>query len=181
VLGTNRIVIEGVALNNTIADSLLHDVFVGPDAVRTRLENITVNIGGGGGNVHNQASDTLFTGVSGVNPFHWLGTIGIGTRNPNSNPVGLTPHLKLDVSGRIRAHAFDVGDIIFRKEGEALWRMFEDEDGLHLEELRTGLVSRVFLERDMAPLAAQLEDHRLRLQALEQELGPRRRPPPVAR
>jgi hypothetical protein len=116
-----------------------------------------------------------------VNPSDWFGTLCLGTRTPNSNPVGLTPHLKLQVDGRIRARAFDVGGIIFRKDGEALWPMFEDDEGLHLEELRTGEISRVFLERDMAPLAAEVEDNRRRLQALEQEIGPRRRPPPVAR
>jgi hypothetical protein len=42
----------------------------------------------------------------------------------------------LHVVGKVKAQAFDTGDITFRKEGEALWRMFEDEDGLYLESLK---------------------------------------------
>ncbi|MHC4115406.1 MAG: hypothetical protein ACYSSL_08835, partial [Planctomycetota bacterium] len=67
------------------------------------------------------------------------GDVGIGTSNPASG-------YKLDVEGKIQATAFDTGDITFRKNGEILWRMFEDEDGLYLENMRTGKVYRFVLQ-----------------------------------
>lgn len=38
------------------------------------------------------------------------------------------------------------GDIIFQKDGEELWRMFEDEEGLYAESLKTGKVYKFLLE-----------------------------------
>lgn len=52
------------------------------------------------------------------------------------------------MEGSIQAKSFDVGDIIFRdqKNQKELWRMFEDEDGLYLENAKTGKVYRFVLK-----------------------------------
>ena len=68
-------------------------------------------------------------------------SVGIGTATP---AAGYT----LDVEGKVQATAFDTGDITFRDQDtqEILWRMFEDEDGLYLENMATGKVYRFVLE-----------------------------------
>jgi hypothetical protein len=69
------------------------------------------------------------------------GNVGIGTTSPASG-------YKLDVEGKIQANSFDVGDITFRdqKTNKILWRMFEDENGLYLENSKTGKIYRFLLE-----------------------------------
>ncbi|MCD6478723.1 MAG: hypothetical protein J7L44_02435, partial [Candidatus Diapherotrites archaeon] len=54
----------------------------------------------------------------------------------------------LRVRGKVRAEGFDTGDIIFRDSGSGvpLWRMFEDEDGLYLENKKTGKVYKFVLQ-----------------------------------
>ena len=157
VFATGKIMLGKTTLNTTIANGLIHAIAIDAEARRTRLENLMVDLGASGGGIEDHATDTQYTGVSGVNPFDWFGTLGIGIQNPNSNPVGLTPDLKLHVDGRIRADAFDTGDILFRADGRPLWRMYEDEHGLQLENVRTGEVSKVFLENDLRPLADRLD------------------------
>ena len=57
--------------------------------------------------------------------------VGIGTNNPNAT---------LDVEGTVEAYQFNTGDIYFQKDGKKLWRMFEDENGLYVENLETGKI-----------------------------------------
>ena len=65
------------------------------------------------------------------------GNVGIATTDPQYT---------LDVEGNVEAHAYYTGDIIFQKDKEKLWRMFEDEEGLYLENLKTGTVYRFVLQ-----------------------------------
>jgi hypothetical protein len=65
------------------------------------------------------------------------GIVGIGTFYPSQ---------RLDVEGYVQAYGYYTGDIIFQKDKEKLWRMFEDEDGLYLENLKTGKVYRFVLQ-----------------------------------
>jgi hypothetical protein len=65
------------------------------------------------------------------------GSVGIGTTNPA---------YKLDVEGYAQAQGYYTGDIIFQKDNQKLWRMFEDEDGLYLESLKTGKIYRFILQ-----------------------------------
>ncbi len=73
-----------------------------------------------------------------------------------------TDIMEFDTSGNVYldhsiwAAAFHTNDIIFRKNGKELWRMFEDEKGLYLENLATNKVSKIFLEEDIAALKAQI-------------------------
>jgi hypothetical protein len=66
----------------------------------------------------------------------------IDTVTSPSSPfsVGIAlPTEKLEVAGRVKAQEFITGDITFQKDGEKLWKMFEDEAGLYIENLKTGL------------------------------------------
>jgi hypothetical protein len=66
------------------------------------------------------------------------GNVGIGTMD--------YPAYKLDVEGYVQAYGYYTGDIVFQKDKQKLWRMFEDEDGLYLENLKTGKIYRFVLQ-----------------------------------
>ena len=57
-----------------------------------------------------------------------------------------SPTEKLHVNEYVKAKGYKTGDIIFEKDGNSLWRMFEHEDGLYLERLKTGKVYRFVLQ-----------------------------------
>lgn len=86
------------------------------------------------------------------------GDVGIGTTNPQ---------YKLDVEGYAEAYGFITGDIIFQNGDRKRWRMFENEAGLYLENIEQGLVSKIFLEEDLAPLQDELEE----LQSLKKKMA----------
>jgi hypothetical protein len=65
------------------------------------------------------------------------GNVGIGTLEPTE---------KLEVEGKVKAWGYITGDITFQKDDQKLWRMFEDEDGLYLENLKTSKVYRFILQ-----------------------------------
>jgi hypothetical protein len=166
----NKLIEIRKALNTTVENALVERIMIDQEAVRTHLDSVTVNLSGSGG-IEDLSTDTQYQSVSDVNPTDWFGTVGLGVVNPNSNPMGLTPDLKLDVEGVVRANAFSTGDITFRKDGRPLWRMFEDERGLQLEDVRTGEVSRVLLERDTHALASRVDAQEQMIQALRAELA----------
>jgi hypothetical protein len=85
------------------------------------------------------------------------GNTGIGTTSPSE---------KLDVEGYIKAWGYYTGDIIFQKDGRKLYRMFEKEDGLYLENLKTGQTSRIFLEEDFKLLKEELNELRREISAV---------------
>jgi len=79
------------------------------------------------------------------------GNVGMGTMYPSH---------ELDVEGYIQAHGYYTGDIVFQKDGQKLWRMFEDEEGLYVENIKTKKVSKVFLEDDLASVKSEIEELR---------------------
>jgi hypothetical protein len=90
--------------------------------------------------------------------------IGASSRNyslcTRSTGVGIftnEPQYELDVEGTVQAHEFITGDITFQKDGKKLWRMFEDEKGLYVENLSTGKTSKVFLEDDLRALIQKVD------------------------
>ena len=76
---------------------------------------------------------------------------------------------KLDVEGNVEAFEFITGDIVFQKDGEKLWRMFEEEDGLYLENLKTSKTSKIFLEEDLVSLKGEIEKLQKRIAQLEKQ------------
>ena len=65
------------------------------------------------------------------------GNVGIGETSPQ---------YKLDVNGPVNASEFHVGDILFQKDGEKLWQMYEEVDGLYVKSMRTGKVYKFVLQ-----------------------------------
>ena len=175
VLSTSTIDIGPASRNNVVENSLINSLSVDTTARRTVVRTTEWNITGAG-TIANNATDTVFHGSSVVNPFDWFGTVGIGVENPNSNPDGLTPDLKLDVAGTVRAdtvraQAFLTGDIKFHKDGKLVWRMFEDEAGLYLESNTTGEVSRMPMQADLDRLTEKLAAQQAIIDGLVEELA----------
>lgn len=54
--------------------------------------------------------------------------------------------VKISNNGEVRAKKIIPGDIVFEKDGKKLWRMFEDENGLYLENTITGKVYTFVLQ-----------------------------------
>ena len=169
VFSTRGLDVVNSARNTVIDNSLVDVINIEPSAVRTVVRSTEVSISGAGG-ITNGPSDSLLIGLSGVNGFDWFGTVGIGTTNPNSNPVGLTPNLKLDVEGNVRANAFLTGDIEFHKDGKLVWRLFEDEQGLYLEETATGRVDSLPMARDLRRLEELITAQQESIDRLEAQL-----------
>lgn len=55
-------------------------------------------------------------------------------------------HLILKPNGIVKARAFNTGDLLFEKGGDILWRMFEDDNGLYVEQMQTGKKFRFALQ-----------------------------------
>jgi len=92
--------------------------------------------------IHFQTSETIGAGTV-ISDFSDKltilngGNVGIGTTNPSE---------RLEVEGNVTAWGWITGDITFQKDGEKLWRMYEEEDGLYLESLKTGKVYSFVLQ-----------------------------------
>ena len=59
------------------------------------------------------------------------------------------PEQPVAVTERMPAGAIVVGDVIFQKGNQKLWRMFEDEEGLYVENLKTGKSYRLLLGEEV--------------------------------
>jgi hypothetical protein len=81
------------------------------------------------------------------------GNVGIGTVSPQQKlhvegnaqisgivGIGAPPQdpYHLHVEGHVLAHAYHTGDLFFQVDGQDHWRMYEDENGLYVENLETG-------------------------------------------
>jgi len=176
VIATKLIKMTGAAKDVAVESSAVNGFEIGSDVRRVRIENVAVHFDGQPLHLQDQAPDTTYAAVSdtalqATDPNGRYSTLGIGVLNPDANSSGGTPGRLVDVDGEVRATAFSTGDIVFRKDGKDLWRLFEDERGLHLTNVRSGETSRLFLEKDVAALAAQAAEAGAQ-RALAAQLGP---------
>ncbi len=58
------------------------------------------------------------------------------------NSAGETK-ITFDQDGNIKAYTIETGDLLFRKDGVLLWRMFEDINGLYAENVVTGKTYKI--------------------------------------
>jgi len=85
----------------------------------------------------------------------------------------MNPAYLLDVQGYMQAYGYYTGDIIFQKDGQKLWRMYEDEKGLYLENLKTGKTYQFVVQETNTPqtnLDAALKNLQDENQLLKQRL-----------
>jgi hypothetical protein len=92
---------------------------------------------GGSGTANHIPKFTSATTLGNSIIYEGDGKVGIGTTAPTE---------KSEVVGNVKASGFITGDLTFQKNNESIWRMFEDEDGLYLENLKTGKLYRFVLE-----------------------------------
>ncbi len=78
------------------------------------------------------------------------GNVGIGIIDPNAIEE------TLQVAGNVKAQGLITGDIVFQKAEDKLWRMYEEDSGLSVENLTTGEVARVLLETDRVALKQEI-------------------------
>lgn len=175
-----KIELTGVARSTVIENVSMQKIVIASTAVRTRLIAVNGPLNPDGSPaIVDDATDTHYVNVSSINALDFDSTIGIAVANPRSTlqPV----RLKMDVDGKIRATEmladymiagqFLTGDIKFHKDGRLLWRMYEEETGLYVENALTGEISRVFFDRDIGPLAAQLKDLERQIETLKGALA----------
>jgi hypothetical protein len=173
VYATKQIELAGVSKNNTVSESLVERIVIGQDARRTRLLSNEMNLSGNASPpIDDNSPDTQYMSVSpGINHNAFYGTTGIGVPNPNSNSDGLTIDRKLHVNGVIAATSFETtNQISFLKDGEETWQLSQADDGLYLEDKRTGKISRLFTEGDVTQLAQMLQRQQVAIQMLREQL-----------
>lgn len=118
ILATKMVLINGLDANRPsrnvrVNGSVIDRIEIGQYAIGTQLTGILFNITGAGG-ITDAVEDTYYQYVQSnaigvVNqfgPVNWYSSVGIGVRNPNANPVGLTPGRRLEVKGQVRADSF---------------------------------------------------------------------------
>lgn len=109
----------------------------------------TAAVGGGVGNTLDQAYDqggpgagrTIYADAGAVNidgpdGLTVNGNVGINTTNPEYN---------LDVKGYAQTYSLFTGDVIFKDNGNMIWRIYGDENNLYLKNLLTGTTYRFLL------------------------------------
>jgi hypothetical protein len=123
------------------ADGFEFQIAPGGGTAKTRIGYLRGNFGSSSGfYIYNERNAPIRFGTNNIERMRITntGNVGIGTTEPQ---------YKLDVEGYVQAHGYYTGDIVFQKDGNKLWRMFEDEDGLYLENLSTGEIYRFVLEK----------------------------------
>lgn len=112
-------------------------------------DNTSYGIGifSGGMGVNTSVSAAIgayFYASSGTPPYNY-GRVGIGI-NPTDTSRLLVVNGDTEVNGNFKADSYTTGDIIMQKDGQPLWRMFEEPDGIYLESLITGKVFKISMQ-----------------------------------